>query len=62
MQVQPLGRDDPQRRKWHPIPGLLTGNSMDRGAWQAAVYGITEMDTTERTHTHTHSPKLWERK
>ena len=24
-------------------------NSTDRGAWQATVYGVTELDTTEAT-------------
>ena len=29
---------------------------MDRGAWQATVHRIAELDTTERlTQTHTHS-------
>ena len=28
---------------------------MDRGAWQATVHRIAELDTTERL-THTHSP------
>ena len=28
------------------------GNPMDRGAWQAVGYGVTESDMSERTHTH----------
>ena len=30
-----------RRRQWQPIPGLLPGNPMDRGAWQATVHGVT---------------------
>ena len=29
-------------------------NLMDRGAWQATVHGIVELDMTE----HTHTPKI----
>ena len=30
-------------------------NSMDRGVWWATVHGVTELDTTERLITHTHT-------
>ena len=34
-------------------------NSMDRGAWQATVLGVTESDTREVSeHTHTHEGEL----
>ena len=31
----------PWRRKWHPIPGFLPGES--HGAWQAAVPGVARV-------------------
>ena len=36
---------------------LAWGILMDRGAWWAIVYGVSEYDMTERlsTHTHTHA-------
>ena len=34
-----------QRRQWHPTPVLLLENPMDRGAWQAAVHGVTKSRT-----------------
>ena len=37
---------DPRRRKWLPGPVFLPGNAMERGAWWAAVHGVTkELDT-----------------
>ena len=35
----------PWRRKWQPTPVFCLVNSMDRGAWQATVHGVTESDT-----------------
>ena len=33
---------------------ILAGEPMDRGAWQATVHGVTELDTNEATlHTYT---------
>ena len=35
----------PWRRKWHPTPVFLPGESQGRGAWWAAIYGITQSRT-----------------
>ena len=34
------------RRAWQPTPVLLLGDFHGRGAWQATVYGVTELDMT----------------
>ena len=41
----------------NPVQYSCPGNSMDRGAWQAAVHGVTKSWTCECacTHTHTHT-------
>ena len=36
-------------------PVFLPGNFMDIGAWWATVHGVTNMDVTEHTLTHTHT-------
>jgi len=44
------------RRKWQPaLQYSFLGNPMDRGAWQAAGYGITKSLTQLSIHTHTHT-------
>ena len=36
----------------NPLQYPCLGNSMDRGAWQTTVRGVSEGDTTEHAHTH----------
>ena len=36
------------RRGWLPTPVSCWENSIDRGAWQAIVHGVTELDKTEQ--------------
>ena len=37
-----LHREDPWRRKCNPLQYSCLENSMDRGAWQAPVHGVTK--------------------
>ena len=39
----------PWRRAWQPTPVSCLKNAMDRGAWQAIVHGVTQLDMTEAT-------------
>ena len=39
----------------NPFQYSCLENSMDRGAWQAAVHGITKSWTCARTRAHTHT-------
>ena len=38
--VQSLGREDPLEKEMTTTPVFSLGNPMDRGAWQATVYGV----------------------
>ena len=58
----PWGGKIPRKRKWQPTPVFLPGNPIDRGAWQATVYGLTKRvghDLVAKHHhcmlTHPHS-------
>ena len=55
MQVQSLGQEDPLEKELATHSSILClENSMDRGAWQATVRGVTESDMTEQSSAHTH--------
>ena len=47
----------PTEKAMAPTPVLLPGKSHERGAWWAAVHGVTKSDTTERPHFHFHALK-----
>ena len=46
--VRSLAWDDPWRRNWLPLQHSLSENSMDRGAWQTVVHGVTKSQTRVR--------------
>ena len=55
--VPELGRS-PGEGNGNPLQYSCLKNSMNRGAWQAAVHGVAKGQTqlSDRTHTHTQSP------
>ena len=42
----------PGERNGNSLQYSYLENSMDRGAWWATMHGITELNMTERAHTH----------
>ena len=50
-QVQSLGQEDPQRRRWQPTPVFLSGESHgQRSPKGHSPWGRKEADTTEQLH------------
>ena len=46
MQVQALGQEGTlEKQNDNPLQCSHLENSMDRGAWQAEVHGLSELDT-----------------
>ena len=41
----------------NPLQYSCLKNPVDRGAWQATIYGVTESDTTEGPNTSTMCPQ-----
>ena len=41
----------PWRRRWQPTPVFVLENPMNRETWWAAIYGVAESYTTDRTPT-----------
>ena len=46
MRVRSLGREDPLEEEMaNPLQNSCLENLLDRGAWRAAIYGVTRSQT-----------------
>ena len=54
-QIRSLGRQDPLEEEWQPLQYSCLENPMDRGAWRAAVHGVTKSQTHLSTISSIHS-------
>ena len=57
-QVRSLGWEDPPGEgNDNPLQDSCSENRMDRGAWRAAVHGVTKSQA-RLSNSHTHTPRL----
>ena len=59
LRSNPWVRKIPWRRAGYSLQYSWLENSMDRGAWQAAIHGITELDMTDRLTLSLFSPHMF---